>query len=155
MNENNEPADQAVPTPIVSQLLAGALEGLLSIASESVGVSGYHLNDDVAEWGEFEEVEMAEEALKLYETQKTQWVSVSDCLPERGVSVIVYSPDDGMSFDLIDEDCDDGDRWYGHGESYDHYCSVAMCGIEHSGPSEEAPYTHWMLTPEPPKEGNE
>lgn len=35
------------------------LEGLLSIVDESKGVAGYHLNDEIAEWDEFEEVEAA------------------------------------------------------------------------------------------------
>jgi len=41
-----------------------ALEGLLSIVSDSRGVEGYHLNGDTAEWGEFDEVDFAAEALK-------------------------------------------------------------------------------------------
>lgn len=43
--------------------LEGALTGLLQITKESNGVVGYHLNGDVASWGEFEEVSNAEALL--------------------------------------------------------------------------------------------
>lgn len=43
--------------------LYDALEGLLGIIEESAGVDGYHMNGEVAEWGEFEEVNEAYEAL--------------------------------------------------------------------------------------------
>lgn len=46
--------------------LVEALEGLLSITSESYGVTGYHLNGEVAEWGEIEEVTAAEEVLVAF-----------------------------------------------------------------------------------------
>ncbi len=57
------------PAPEVAKLVE-ALEGLLAITDESLGVSGYHLNGDIAKWCEFEEVAMAEEALVLYRQQK-------------------------------------------------------------------------------------
>lgn len=50
--------------------LVEALEGLLAIIDESLGVSGYHLNGNMAKWCEFEEVEMAEEALAIYRQQR-------------------------------------------------------------------------------------
>ena len=53
------------PAPEVAKLVE-ALEGLLAIIDDSLGVSGYHLNGAMAKWCEFEEVEMAEEALALY-----------------------------------------------------------------------------------------
>ena len=56
------------PAPDVSALVE-ALEGLLAIVSDSSGVAGYHLNGDIAQWSEFEEVEMAEEALAIYRQQ--------------------------------------------------------------------------------------
>lgn len=62
-------APQPVPDAVVMQLFAGALEGLLGIVQESTGVTGWHLNGDVAGWDEFEEVEIAEEALALYRKQ--------------------------------------------------------------------------------------
>ena len=49
--------------------LVEALEGLLAIIDESLGVSGYHLNGAMAKWCEFDEVEMAEEALMVYRQQ--------------------------------------------------------------------------------------
>ena len=50
--------------------LVKALEGLLAIIDESLGVSGYHLNGNMAAWCEFDEVEMAEEALAIYRQQR-------------------------------------------------------------------------------------
>lgn len=41
------------------KVLEGALDGLLAIIGDSRGVTGYHLNGDIAEWDEFEEVEQA------------------------------------------------------------------------------------------------
>lgn len=46
----------------INEMLA-ALEGLIAIVGDSHGVSGYHLNGDVAEWGEFEEVANAQDAI--------------------------------------------------------------------------------------------
>lgn len=37
-----------------------ALEGLIAIRNDSEGVSGYHLNGEIAHWDEFEEVALAE-----------------------------------------------------------------------------------------------
>lgn len=56
------------PAPEVEKLVE-ALEGLLEITDESLGVSGYHLNGDIAKWCEFDEVAIAEEALALYRKQ--------------------------------------------------------------------------------------
>ena len=56
------------PAPEVAKV-AEALEGLLAIVSESSGVAGYHLNGEIAEWCEFEEVAIAEEALAIYRQQ--------------------------------------------------------------------------------------
>ena len=63
--DESDPTPQQVPE--VAKLVE-ALEGLLAIVTESSGVAGYHLNcrNNIAEWGEFEEVEIAEEALALY-----------------------------------------------------------------------------------------
>ena len=141
---------EAVPDAVVMHLLSGALEGLLGIVQESTGVAGWHLNGVVADWDEFEEeVIAADDALKLHRKQGP-WVPVSERLPEPGVSVLVYSPSDALYFDHIDEDCDDGDRWYGHDQSYEHYCNVAKPAGS-VGPDCEAPYTHWMLIPNPPE----
>ena len=43
--------------------LLAALEGLVSITCDSRGVVGYHLNGDIAEWGEFEEVAVAHDTI--------------------------------------------------------------------------------------------
>ena len=39
--------------------LLAALQGMIDIASDSQGVAGYHLNGEVAEWDEFEELQAA------------------------------------------------------------------------------------------------
>ena len=41
-----------------------ALESMLSIISESNGISGWHLNGNIATWGEFQAVIDIEEAIK-------------------------------------------------------------------------------------------
>lgn len=43
--------------------LYSALESLLSVVKDSTGVSGYHLNGDIAAWDEFEEIQQAASAL--------------------------------------------------------------------------------------------
>ena len=47
----------------MNQELLAALECLLDIVGDSDGVSGYHLNGDIAEWGEFEELNAAYDAV--------------------------------------------------------------------------------------------
>lgn len=60
------PKSEHEPT---GQLLAAApdllkaLKGLLGIADDSRGVDGYHLNGAIALWGEFKEVQIAEDAI--------------------------------------------------------------------------------------------
>jgi hypothetical protein len=49
--------------------LLEALRGLFDIVSDSNGVAGYHLNGDIATWGEFDEVEFAEQAIAEAEGQ--------------------------------------------------------------------------------------
>ena len=39
--------------------LLAALQGMIDIANDSQGVAGYHLNGEVADWGEFEEWQAA------------------------------------------------------------------------------------------------
>jgi hypothetical protein len=88
----------------------------------------------------------------------SDWIKCSNALPEPGDLVVVFSPpgkhdgpeDHRIEFDLIDPDSD-GDRWFQHGEHYEHYCCVAKGGdVDWSGPSEKAPYTHWMAIPQIP-----
>ena len=53
------------PAPDV-EVLVEALEGLLGVIGESRGGSGYHLNGEIAEWDEFQEVYDAAAALDTY-----------------------------------------------------------------------------------------
>jgi hypothetical protein len=51
-------------------------------------------------------------------------------------------------------DCMDEGGWMQHNDHYEHYCMVAKGGgddISWHGPSEKAPYTHWLKIPEFPK----
>ena len=43
--------------------LLAALQGMIDIANHSQGVAGYHLNGEVADWGEFEELQAACDAI--------------------------------------------------------------------------------------------
>ena len=44
--------------------LLKALEAILAVTEDSQGVAGYHLNGDIAEWDEFEEVSIARELIE-------------------------------------------------------------------------------------------
>ena len=85
------------------------------------------------------------------------WISVDERLPEVGELVLVYSPpqpgdypdDVRISFDCIDPNDDDHASWMGHNEHYEYYCCVAKPEGS-TGPSEQAPYTHWHALPAAP-----
>lgn len=86
------------------------------------------------------------------------WIPVSERMPDEGALVLVYTPPQPgdfpenvrIGFDYIDPDGDDPTYWAEHGESYEHFCCVACDGM--TGPSEKAPYTHWMSLPAAPQE---
>lgn len=46
------------------------LKGLLSIVDESKGVAGYHLNGDIAEWDEFDDVNTARRLIVKIQGEK-------------------------------------------------------------------------------------
>lgn len=48
---------------IKNEQLKEALRGMLNIVNDSIGVAGYHLNNEVAVWNEFTEVDTAEKLL--------------------------------------------------------------------------------------------
>lgn len=54
-----------------------------------------------------------------------------------------------ITFDYISSDIGD-DYWYYHGEHFEHFCCVAKPEGS-TGPSEKAPYTHWMPMPPAPE----
>lgn len=90
------------------------------------------------------------------ERLRQPWISVAERLPEPGLTVFVYSPpqpDDWpdsvrIEFDAIDPESD-GESWVNHSAHYEHFCCVAKGGMDvpMTGPSEKAPYTHWMPVP--------
>lgn len=59
----------ASETMLNVEALVEALEGLLGVIDESRGVSGYHLNGEIAEWDEFQAVHDATAALATYRKQ--------------------------------------------------------------------------------------
>ena len=61
-----EPQSAGVVMPDMTGALAVALDGLLSIAGDSAGVVGYHLNGNVADWDEFQEVDTARDVMAIY-----------------------------------------------------------------------------------------
>ena len=94
------------------------------------------------------------ERIKELEAQLTAagWVSVEDRLPDDNELVLVYTPGDdgGTEFDFIEDGV-----WSDHEDSYQHFMEAGgyrMCGddVSVTGPSAEAPYTHWMPLPAAP-----
>lgn len=89
----------------------------------------------------------------------SNWIKCSERYPKPGVIVLVYTPrqpvdypdDVRIGFDWIDPEGDDPTFWCQHGEHYEHYSCVALPEGS-AGPSEIAPYTHWMPLPAPPGE---
>lgn len=60
------PRDQKANAHLIAAApdMLEALESMLSIISESNGISGWHLNGNIATWGEFQVVIDIEEAIK-------------------------------------------------------------------------------------------
>lgn len=79
------------------------------------------------------------------------WIGVDERLPEDDELVLLYWPpgpndwpnEPNYTFDCIDPNDDERKSWLNHNENYEHFCCVAKPEGS-TGPSEKAPYTHWM-----------
>ena len=60
--------------------LLAALEGVLAIVSDSTGVAGYHLNGDIADWGEFDEINAGYTAIA--KAKGNTVAEVDSCCPQ-------------------------------------------------------------------------
>lgn len=61
---NNDEAEANANVMAAAPELLEALDGLLSIIDDTEGVHGYHSNGNVALWDEFNEVDIAIQAIK-------------------------------------------------------------------------------------------
>src|SRR5690606_29378137 len=123
--------------------------------AQFIGAGEIHIEGDDAFARAIEQT-----VLNSPEVVAMRWISVDERLPEPGQPSIVFSPprpEDWpdsvrIEFDWLDPECDDP-VWFNHSEHYEHYCRVAKGGADCpiAGPSEKAPYTHWMPLPAPPK----
>ena len=77
----------------------------------------------------------------------SEWIKVSDALPENDDDILVYNPKDGISTGEFDKDkvsCykeKDGSLFYSNTGWYTNYSWAP-----HTSP------THWMPLPQPPEE---
>jgi hypothetical protein len=80
-----------------------ALEGFIAITNDSQGVNGYHLNGDIAEWNEFDEVDKATEAIAALRT------AIEQAEKQEPVAWMVYTLD-GKSVCVTDNPQDFSDK---------------------------------------------
>lgn len=76
------------------------------------------------------------------------WIPVGERLPEDGVLVMVYTPRDCNGEPRFDYDARGDGEWIDHSNSHEHFLACKSGGD--TGPSADAPYTHWMPLPDPP-----
>jgi hypothetical protein len=91
-------------------------------------------------------------------SDQTTWVSVEERLPEDGAAVLVYTPPLKGEEERIDFEWMEDGAWMEHLNCLDHYMAVtggkgSVGGEPCTGPSENAPYTHWMPMPASPGTG--
>lgn len=79
-----------------------------------------------------------------------EWQPI-ETAPEDALLIVAWIDKDGLMCTIFD--CLDEGGWMQHNDNYEHYCMVAKGGsdISWSGPSEKAPYTHWMPIPPLPE----
>ncbi len=63
---------------------------VVAVASESEGIAGYHANGDVACWGEFCEVDFAENCLESYRKEHGEIIDTADYDPEVAATLPEY-----------------------------------------------------------------
>ncbi|QHS09036.1 hypothetical protein [Sinimarinibacterium sp. NLF-5-8] len=96
--------------PLLTEAIQLLLD-FLSIVDDSSGVSGYHLNGDIAEWGEFETVDAAVALLERYEQEYPKEAPSPDAAAMSGHVTQGFSSATDEN-DWLDElDRRTGERW--------------------------------------------
>lgn len=80
----------------------------------------------------------------------SEWQPISAAPEGRLLVVLWLDKTDKRNPERHDFDYLEDGVWVKHADNYDHFLCVAPPGS--SGPSEDAPYTHWLLIPDAPKE---
>lgn len=137
----------------MSERIREALAGILAIVDDSAGVAGYHLSGNIAEWGEFPEIQAARAALAEPAAPVAQepvtWVSVNESLPRTWMNVAVAyeSDDDGEPcLDVGSAALGKDGKWYGMGLFY----ALRESTLEPRVCTRQV--THWMPLPAAPGE---
>ena len=73
--------------------LLAALQGMIDIANDSQGVAGYHLNGEVADWGEFEEWQAACDAIaKINGSAENHFPGAAKMVAHEGWQLVPVEP---------------------------------------------------------------
>ena len=89
------------------------------------------------------------------EPGKDQWISVEDRLPDEETMCLVFVPESNNDHAHIRIEYFSDGCWNDHNDHYEHFMAVGGAGaagpdVICTGPSADAPYTHWMPLPAAP-----